>query len=171
MNDLIPISEAKDSLKVLTIKQINIYIRVIANKFYLSRSEVLSIINHYYPDWENTGLNTENVDRIMTNCLYYREGRDKNLPINFVYIAHMTNTPDVYKIGVTKDIEKRRKSLKTGNPFLSIIASIKTKYAFELEGELHKELKENNMSGEWFNVGEDDIDRIVNRDKFNIHIE
>lgn len=58
------------------------------------------------------------------------------------------------KIGVTANIERRLKSLQTGNPYkLECKALIPCKSkdsAYDLELFLHKQLDRHRMQGEWF---------------------
>lgn len=64
---------------------------------------------------------------------------------------------DAYKIGrTTRNCNKRRNELQTGNPNkLTTIKEIQTSYSNELENKVHKQLKKNQISGEFYkNIGE-----------------
>ena len=69
------------------------------------------------------------------------------------------DTVSPYKIGFTKDPDKRLKTLQTGNPkklqihYKENISENEVKY---IEGHIHKELKRKQVSGEWFDVSLDD---------------
>lgn len=69
------------------------------------------------------------------------------------------DTVSPYKIGFTKDPDKRLRTLQTGNPkklqihYKEMIGENEVKY---IEKQIHKELKRKQVSGEWFNVSLDD---------------
>lgn len=97
--------------------------------------------------------------------------KDMNENINgFVYIAKQTNENNLYKIGMTKDLENREKTFKTGNMFVEIIASMNnTKYK-EIEKMLHKKLDSYRIAGEWFLLEKDLIQSIIKEFGFSVHI-
>ena len=82
--------------------------------------------------------------------------------MGFVYlIADLNN--NIYKIGTTKDLNKRLKTLQTGNANeLSLKYSLSTKYPFRLETILHKKFKQYHYNGEWYQLPMDIIDNIEN---------
>ena len=69
------------------------------------------------------------------------------------------DTASPYKIGFTKDPDKRLKTLQTGNPkklqihYKEMISENEVKY---IEKQIHAELKRKQVSGEWFNISLDD---------------
>lgn len=69
------------------------------------------------------------------------------------------DTASPYKIGFTKDPDKRLKTLQTGNPkklqihYKEMISENEVKY---IERQIHNELKRKQVSGEWFNISLDD---------------
>jgi hypothetical protein len=68
------------------------------------------------------------------------------------------------KIGKTVDINKRLAQLQTGNANkLVIYSQINTKNSSELETQLHKELAEYRLVGEWFQLTEEQINEITRR--------
>lgn len=78
----------------------------------------------------------------------------------FVYFIKATN--NLIKIGVTKNVESRLKSLQTGSPGkLELIGSIETAKAYELESELHEKYRELRVSGEWFNIGLSEVSKEI----------
>lgn len=72
---------------------------------------------------------------------------------SYIYIIGSDNPP--YKIGISKNPDKRLKSLQTGHPFPLQIHSARltdiseTKY---LERMIHQNLKFYRTKGEWFNI-------------------
>jgi len=64
-----------------------------------------------------------------------------------------------YKIGYTKNkVEDRIKQLKTGNSETLIIEQVyQTKWATRIESILHKNFKNQRISGEWFNLDDDQV--------------
>lgn len=66
-----------------------------------------------------------------------------------------------YKIGISNNIEKRKTQLEKGMPYeIDIIHTIDIPTARHLEGRLHKKFEDKQVRGEWFNLGEDDLDFI-----------
>jgi len=64
---------------------------------------------------------------------------------------YVLSSGPLLKIGVTKDIESRIKTLQTGNPNLIQLEYIEERYKpHKAERYLHKEFHKNRVSGEWF---------------------
>jgi hypothetical protein len=65
----------------------------------------------------------------------------------------------LHKIGYTRrTIDKRIKEFKTGNASeFFVIESFKSKWGTKIESRLHKLFKNKLVSGEWFNLNEDDV--------------
>lgn len=58
-----------------------------------------------------------------------------------------------YKIGVSKNPDKRLKQLQTGNPSeLHLLNVYESKIAFKIEKVLHNTFNINKEHGEWFNL-------------------
>lgn len=58
-----------------------------------------------------------------------------------------------YKIGISKNPQKRLKQLQTGNASeLEIIHLYKTEYASKIEKTLHNLYSHNRLEGEWFDL-------------------
>lgn len=76
---------------------------------------------------------------------------------HWIYVIGDNASP--YKIGFTKDPDKRLRTLQTGNHkklqihYKEMIGENEVKY---IEGRIHEELKRKQVSGEWFNVSLDD---------------
>jgi len=79
--------------------------------------------------------------------------------INIYLISSDTNGKKLYKIGITKrSITERMKEFKTGNAAdLSIVDSFVSKWARKIEANFHRSLKTKKVSGEWFDLDEEDI--------------
>jgi hypothetical protein len=71
----------------------------------------------------------------------------------------------LYKIGYTKrPIEKRIKEIKTGNGSdIYLVESFKSIWGTKIEAQLHKFFKLKKVSGEWFDLTEDDIKTFTER--------
>lgn len=87
-------------------------------------------------------------------CAYLRKKAERDyqatLP-HYVYCAADKNNR--VKIGVTGDIEKRKKQLQHANPDIEIKSFILTpnrSKAFELEGILHEKAYKMHITGEWY---------------------
>lgn len=68
------------------------------------------------------------------------------------------------KIGVAKNIARRKRNLQTGNPLeLQLLGWINTGESFQLEQRLHQNFKARHVRGEWFNIEPVDILPILMR--------
>lgn len=76
-----------------------------------------------------------------------------------IYI--LENNEKYYKIGYSKDPERRVKQLNTGNSTnLKLLHKFTCKYDSIIESNLQKRFKHKNIKGEWFDLSEDDINSI-----------
>lgn len=82
--------------------------------------------------------------------------------ISTTYLISALGT-DLYKIGVTSQTAKERcKNLQTGCPHeLSVMATVKTPWAEEIEDELHSDLSEHRESGEWFRLEKSQLSHVL----------
>jgi hypothetical protein len=103
---------------------------------------------------------------IMDNATSYKNNTDSM----FVYIAKQLNEEDVYKIGIARDIEARRKTFTIGNAYLEIIASKKSNIARRIEIELHKNLENKKLKGEWFVLSNEELSSMILEYCFNLHL-
>lgn len=80
--------------------------------------------------------------------------------MNIYLISSETNGQKLYKIGITKRaIEVRMKELKTGNAAeLAIVDSFQSKWATKIEASLHRQFMPKKISGEWFQLEEQDLE-------------
>jgi len=70
----------------------------------------------------------------------------------FVYLIRLSDNSN-YKIGVTKDIQKRIKQLQTGNAEeIYLIDKYESKNAYKIEKALHNFFSYNNKLNEWFEL-------------------
>lgn len=78
---------------------------------------------------------------------------------NIYLICSEINGNKIYKIGYTKrPIEKRLKEFKTGNGAeIYLVDSFTSKWGTKIERNLHKFYKGKKVSGEWFNLDEEDL--------------
>jgi hypothetical protein len=85
--------------------------------------------------------------------------------INIYLISSNTNGKKLYKIGITKrSIPERIKELKTGNASeLLIVDFFVSKWARKIEANFHRALKPKKVSGEWFDLDEEDITTFKNK--------
>jgi len=68
------------------------------------------------------------------------------------------------KIGKAMNPNKREKSLKCGNPTIKLIAVCNQ----NIETKLHQRFKDKRVSGEWFNLSNNDILDLINEFNFKI---
>jgi len=68
----------------------------------------------------------------------------------FIYLIRLSEN-SYYKIGVTKNINKRIKQLQTGNAEeIYLIDSYQSEYAYKIENALHNFYSNKNKYNEWF---------------------
>lgn len=76
----------------------------------------------------------------------------------YVYLLKVSNE-GIYKIGVSKNVEKRVKQLQTGNPEeIEIIKKFLSKYPYKVESVLHRRYNYKLAHGECFYLEQKDID-------------
>jgi len=74
-----------------------------------------------------------------------------------VYIIRIQNT-EQYKIGMTTNLTKRIKQIKSSNPYnIKLVYFVTTEHYRSLEAHLHKIYKSYRGIGEWFHFKEEDI--------------
>jgi len=78
----------------------------------------------------------------------------------FVYL--IKSDENLYKIGYSKNVNKRLKQLKTANPNnLQIVETYKSAFPRKLENYLHNIFKHKRVSGEWFDLDISDINNFL----------
>lgn len=78
-----------------------------------------------------------------------------------VYIIEANN---VYKVGITSNLERRIKQLQTGcSDVISLIAAIEIDISAcnDIEKKIHRELSQSHLIGEWFDCGPEEMLRII----------
>lgn len=79
-----------------------------------------------------------------------------------MYIINIRNS-DLYKIGVTTNIIRRKKQFETANPFdFYLHEFFPTDDCHKLEREIHKRYTQKRYKNEWFKLTEEDVLRISN---------
>lgn len=80
----------------------------------------------------------------------------------YIYLINQNDT-SLYKIGISKDIEKRLKSLQTGSGIsLILMKSFLTTNSFKLESSLHAYYKLKKVNSEWFELTLEDVEGFLN---------
>ena len=84
--------------------------------------------------------------------------------MGYVYLIESNlNDEILYKIGFSKNVEKRIKQLSTGNPGdLKLIKSYQTKWGRLAETNVHRHYDFKKIKGEWFKLDGDDIEKFDN---------
>jgi hypothetical protein len=78
---------------------------------------------------------------------------------NVYLVCSQIDGNKLYKIGYTRrEIEKRIKEFKTGNASeFYIVDSFRSKWGTKIESQLHRYFRRKKISGEWFDLSDDDI--------------
>ena len=84
----------------------------------------------------------------------------ENKNYGVVYLLKIKNKPQ-YKIGVTKDLNKRLNQISPKMPFeLKIEHKIESDNIYSLEEKLHNKFEDKQIKGEWFKLNENDVSYI-----------
>ena len=71
---------------------------------------------------------------------------------------------NAYKIGITNNLEKRLKTLETGNPYVRLITQSKWMSrddALWLENALHVKYAHSRVRGEWFDLNPQEVNKVM----------
>lgn len=79
--------------------------------------------------------------------------------------TYVIKANEVYKIGKSKNVEKRIQSFKTALPNLEIIHVIE----YDVEKFLHKKFENQNVGGEWFTLSNKDLEYLCTTNFFTHH--
>ena len=85
--------------------------------------------------------------------------------MDYIYLIESYSEHEtIYKIGFSKDPDKRIKELKTGNPSkLSILYRFPTTHKRKIETSLHNLYSHKRKDGEWFDLNSVDVDKFEER--------
>jgi len=88
-----------------------------------------------------------------------RKEKESQSREGFVYIL---KCGPYYKIGLSQVVDRRIEQLSTTPPFdVELIYTIETDDMYDLESFLHNKFSEKRKNGEWFELGQDDIEYIM----------
>jgi hypothetical protein len=79
--------------------------------------------------------------------------------------TYVIKANEVYKIGKSKNVDKRIQSLKTALPNLEIIHVIE----YDVEKFLHKKFENQSVGGEWFTLSKKDLEYLCTTNFFTHH--
>lgn len=83
--------------------------------------------------------------------------------MQFIYLISTTEEHPKYKIGRSKDPNKRLLQLQTSNAsILEILYTFPSKYVTLLESKLHRIYKNTDSNNEWFYLGTEEVDNFLN---------
>lgn len=89
----------------------------------------------------------------------------------FLYLIQQKGT-NLYKIGVTSNLNNRIQQLKIGNPDeIEFVAHRKIRDPYKAERFLHLYFREKLVRGEWFELSKKDIQTLINNFKFELEIK
>jgi predicted GIY-YIG superfamily endonuclease len=82
--------------------------------------------------------------------------------MRYVYLIKNTET-NTYKIGISVNPKKRLKTLQTGSSGKLIIVELyESEFFFKIESTLHRQYAANRLIGEWFLLGDTEVDNFIN---------
>jgi len=170
-------------------------VRAAYNTQLISKSEARSIIgveNPFFVTWDDS--NTEEMIEEINNSIEFgfisrSEGRrmigvEKNPEAftghqqyvsdkskGWVYLIY-DSLSNNYKIGMTSgDLSIRFSSMRTSNPNIELTAATMLNEYKNLEKDLHKLFEDKNISGEWFDLDEEDLSKLASDYGFTFFVE
>ncbi len=94
----------------------------------------------------------------IVNCIVTEKNKNKL----GLYIIHTSNS-NLFKIGITKNIEQRIKQFETGNPFeFTLYDFFETENCRKLESLIHKKIEKNKYRKEWFKLSIEELTEVCN---------
>tara|TARA_R110002153_G_scaffold13130_6_gene49088 strand:+ start:583 stop:1140 length:558 start_codon:yes stop_codon:yes gene_type:complete len=85
----------------------------------------------------------------------------KRFPNSNIYVLKIENK-DLYKIGVSQNVNRRLRDISNSMPFnVSIELNKSVEDAYGLENILHNEFKNKYIKNEWFNLNVNDLHKIM----------
>lgn len=80
------------------------------------------------------------------------------MQLEYIYIAKANSS---YKIGYTKLLSRRLKQMKTANHIIDMIHTIPVLNGRAVESKLHAYFRDKKISGEWYNLDEDEVSLVL----------
>lgn len=80
----------------------------------------------------------------------------------FIYL--LTGLNDgilMHKIGISKNVNRRLKQLRTGNPTIALVYSYESINYKGIETSMHRRYKHKKFSGEWFILDKSDVESFI----------
>lgn len=105
----------------------------------------------------NDEIYEQNIEKRSPKTRYSTEddGGNKNKS-GLVYLLKSTEE-NIYKIGVTTNLDKRLGQISPKLPFeINVEHTIKSERIYELESELHEKFSDKRLNGEWFRLNKND---------------
>lgn len=136
-----------------------------ANGFAVEKDELLEICTHLIKYAENYGDELEKRNKRLREDWYsvlneppIEEAPKKEPKKAYVYFLECGGR---YKIGLSKDVQRRIKELdKRPFPVKLICQSKPTEYAWEVEQDIHAMLSTKRIDGEWYELDDFAIDMV-----------
>ena len=81
---------------------------------------------------------------------------------------HIIKNEGLYKIGFTANIKRRLKDYKSHNGNVNLVYVIKSDNCFELESIIHQEYSKQRITGEWFDLSDNDLFNIISKCSYKL---
>ena len=150
---------SKGYIYQLTHKRIIPFYKPTGKQMYFDRSEIEAWMkrNRVMTDQEAMSIAASYTLRSKID-----ERNSKKRASMKTYIIGLTNTRNCYKIGRTTDIDERLKALKTGNPFVKLIAI----HDGDIENQVHSRCALSRIDLEWYEMTDRMLDNICKEFNF-----
>lgn len=91
-----------------------------------------------------------------------RKSNSINKPDGYIYIAKLNNFNNIFKIGVSSNVNRRISDLDASSPFgVSLVKSFFFKNVYNIEECIHDNYDNDLIRREWFNLDNKEIDNII----------
>ena len=138
--------------------------RILPDRVYVPRvirqmplSELIAMHNLLLNDHKRSDAQQRQLEYTAIEMLARQEGVHKE-PCNRAGHVYVLKSGEYYKIGRSRNVEKRARALQTASPFpVDIVAAVATSDAVSVERELHRRYAHAHVGGEWFALSDAEV--------------
>ena len=117
--------------------------------------EIMPYLESYIKNHTDEEISQENFQNLVKEKQSSKgKQEERRLSEGYVYLL---SCADKYKIGYSKNVERRIKQLDTRPYPLTLEAKIYSDVAYDIEQYLHRHLSKYRLQGEWYKFGNNDF--------------
>lgn len=133
---------------------------------YMELLEILNAIHGFYNDVDddavceyNESILSDYHNRNVVTETQLNRKLEQSKRNGYVYLI---NAGEFYKIGISRNVDRRITQLSTIPPFdVTLVCIIETDDMLGLENKLHTMFSEKRVNGEWFTLSDEDVNYII----------